>query len=42
MQSWVVGYSGRQATLGWRIKERIRENRSPGKSGGGTLGRDAE
>ena len=36
------GYSGRQATLGWRIKERIRENRSPGKSGSGTLGRDAE
>ena len=32
------GYSGRQATLGWRIKERIRESRSPGKAGGGTWG----
>ena len=32
------GYSGRQATLGWRIKERIRENRSPGRAGGGKLG----
>ena len=32
------GYSGRQATLGRRIKEQIRENRSPGKAGGGTLG----
>ena len=31
-----------QATLGWRIKERIRKNRSPGKAGSGTLGRDAE
>ena len=26
------GYSGRQATLGWRIKERTRENRSPGNT----------
>ena len=36
------GYSGRHTTLGWRIKERIRESRSPGRAGGGTLRREAE
>ena len=36
------GYSGRHTTLGWRIKERIKEKWSPGRAGGGTRRRDAE